>query len=52
MLKQNRYVVESLRDALLERDELVGPEIMTVILAARPELHPATKRIGELRPAD
>jgi ATP-dependent Zn protease len=37
MLKQNRHVVESLRDALLERDELVGPEIMTVIQAAGPE---------------
>jgi ATP-dependent Zn protease len=37
MLEQNRHVIEALRDALLERDELVGPEIVDVIQAARPE---------------
>ena len=31
MLKQNRHLVEALRDALLERDELVGDEIAGVI---------------------
>jgi ATP-dependent Zn protease len=31
LLEANRAVVESLRDALLERDELVGPEILEVI---------------------
>jgi ATP-dependent Zn protease len=37
MLEQNRHVIEALRDALLARDELVGPEIVEVIQAARPE---------------
>jgi ATP-dependent Zn protease len=40
MLEQNRHVIEALRDALLARDELVGPEIIEVIQAARPERHP------------
>jgi cell division protease FtsH len=31
MLERNRNVVESLRDALLERDELIGDEILDVI---------------------
>ena len=34
MLDRNRHVVEALRDALLERDELVGREIVEVIEAA------------------
>jgi cell division protease FtsH len=34
MLKQNRHLVEALRDALLERDELVGDEIAGVIREA------------------
>jgi cell division protease FtsH len=34
MLNRNRHVVEHLRDALLERDELIGPEILEVINAA------------------
>jgi ATP-dependent Zn protease len=37
MLKQNRVVVEALRDALLARDELVGPEIIDTIRTASPE---------------
>jgi len=37
MLKQNSHVVEALRDALLEREELVGREITDVIVGARPE---------------
>ena len=31
MLTENTHVLEALRDALLERDELVGAEITTVI---------------------
>ncbi len=34
MLDANRPVVEALRDALLERDELVGEDILAVITAA------------------
>ncbi len=34
MLNRNRHVIERLRDALLERDELIGPEILEVINAA------------------
>jgi ATP-dependent Zn protease len=37
LLTRNRHVVEHLRDALLERDELIGPEILEVILAAVPD---------------
>ena len=34
MLQRNRHLVEALRDALLERDELVGDDIGGVIGAA------------------
>jgi ATP-dependent Zn protease len=34
MLDRNRHVIEHLRDALLDRDELIGPEILEVINAA------------------
>ena len=34
MLSRNRHVVEALRDALLERDELIGDEILAVITTA------------------
>ncbi|HLN40959.1 MAG TPA: AAA family ATPase [Acidimicrobiales bacterium] len=36
MLEDNRHVVEALRDALLDRDELVGKEILDVIASAGP----------------
>jgi ATP-dependent Zn protease len=36
MLEDNRNVIEALRDALLERDELVGKEILDVIASAKP----------------
>ena len=36
MLEDNRHVVEALRDALLDRDELVGNEILDVIATAGP----------------
>jgi ATP-dependent Zn protease len=35
MLEDNRHVIEALRDALLERDELVGAEILDVIAGAQ-----------------
>ena len=34
MIEEHRHVVEALRDALLERDELVGAEILDVIARA------------------
>jgi ATP-dependent Zn protease len=34
LVRANRHIVEALRDALLERDELVGDEIAGVIVAA------------------
>ncbi len=37
MLEQHREVVEGLRDALLERHELVGDEILEVIASSSPE---------------
>ena len=36
MLEEHRHVVEALRDSLLERDELVGSEIMEVITGVGP----------------
>jgi hypothetical protein len=38
MLDSHRHVVEALRDALLERDELLAEEILAVIDEA---MHPA-----------
>ena len=35
-LQENRHLVEALRDALLERDELVGEEILDVLRSAEP----------------
>jgi cell division protease FtsH len=40
-LSQRAYLVEALRDALLERDELIGPEIEQVLRAA--EVRQASK---------
>jgi hypothetical protein len=37
MLDHNRHVVETLRDALLDRDELVGADILDVIRQAESE---------------
>jgi hypothetical protein len=34
VLEENRDIVEALRDALIERDELVGDQITDVIRAA------------------
>ena len=45
MLDANRHVVEALRDALLERDELLGDEILAVIAgAAAPSAGPPAAR--------
>ncbi|MGH9067776.1 MAG: AAA family ATPase [Acidimicrobiales bacterium] len=38
LLTTQRHLVEALRDALLDREELVGDEITDVITAARPEV--------------
>ncbi len=45
MLEEHRHVVEALRDALLERNELVGAEILEVITALRA---PAGRGASEL----
>jgi len=34
LLSENRHLVEALRDALLEREELIGREITDVLEAA------------------
>jgi ATP-dependent Zn protease len=47
MLTENRHVVEALRDALLERHELIGDEILEVIHAAVATERPQTQ---DLRP--
>jgi ATP-dependent Zn protease len=41
LLRQNRHLVEALRDALLEREELIGSEITDVLDAAGPLRPPA-----------
>jgi len=46
MLDENRHVVEALRDALLERDELLGDEIVAVVDAAR---HPERIDVSDVR---
>jgi ATP-dependent Zn protease len=47
MLEDNRHVLEALRDALLERDELVGSEILDVIVQPRePTGSPAPEADG------
>ncbi|MEO7836295.1 MAG: AAA family ATPase [Acidimicrobiales bacterium] len=38
MLQSNRHIVEALRDALLDRDELVGEEITAVISSAEAQV--------------
>jgi len=48
MLKQNRHVVEALRDALLARNELVGPDILEVIGRATPVDGPAPAGLAEV----
>ena len=52
VVEQNRDVVEALRDALMERDELVGEEIVAVIGAAlkRRDLDPTIVTIPDPEP--
>jgi ATP-dependent Zn protease len=38
LVTENRHIVEALRDALLDRDELIGDEILDVIHAAEAEV--------------
>ena len=38
MLAENRHLVEALRDALLEHDELIGDEIIAVLQKAEPHV--------------
>ncbi len=47
MLESNRHLVEALRDALLDRHELVGTEI-TDVLEAATELQPAVHALGRM----
>jgi ATP-dependent Zn protease len=48
LLDRNRHLVEALRDALLDRDELIGHEITDVLEAARER----AAKVIDLRPAD
>ncbi|MBV8960224.1 MAG: AAA family ATPase [Actinobacteria bacterium] len=48
LLGDNRHIVEALRDALLERDELIAGEILDVIYAAEREVR---GQILDLRPS-
>lgn len=48
LLDDNRHLVEALRDALLERSELIGHEITDVLEAAREE-HELAKNVIDLR---
>ena len=52
VVEHNRDVVEALRDALMERDELVGEEIVAVIGAAlkRRDLDPSIVTIPDPEP--
>ena len=47
LLSRHRYLVEALRDALLERHELIGPEITDVLEAAR-AAHGGVQDSGQL----
>ena len=44
LLSANRHLVEALRDALIERHELVGREITSILEAAR-DAHTGTVEI-------
>jgi hypothetical protein len=45
LLEANKHLVEALRDALMEREELIGPEITDVLEAA------AERHVIDLRDA-
>ena len=46
LIAERRHVVEALRDALLERDELTGPEISAIVSASAGSRTTAPSRIG------
>ena len=46
LLEQNAHLVEALRDALLEREELIGREINDVLAEAQQE------QVIDLRPTE
>jgi len=50
MLDEHRHVVEALRDALVDRDELIGDEIVTVIETAL-DAHEEAVQIVTVEPA-
>ncbi len=52
LLSGNRHIIEALRDALLERNELVDEEIIEVVEAAQGIAPPAVRTIIDLRDED
>jgi cell division protease FtsH len=48
MLAENRHLVEALRDALLEHDELIGESILDVLRAAEPEVVDLREEVPEI----
>ncbi|HEX3980779.1 MAG TPA: hypothetical protein VHW93_06130, partial [Acidimicrobiales bacterium] len=44
MLEEHRNVVEALRDALLDREELIGDDILEVIRGSQPTPTPSSAR--------
>jgi ATP-dependent Zn protease len=53
LLVENSHLVAALRDALLDREELIGPEITDILDAAKAAGAPAPNRVIDLRdPAD
>ncbi len=49
MLDEHRNVVEALRDALLEREELIGDDILTVIRDSQPVADTGSRLSGDRR---
>ena len=52
MLDNHRHVVEALRDALMDRDELIGEEIVSVIEAAMAEPVAALHELASVETVD
>jgi ATP-dependent Zn protease len=49
LLQDNKHLVEALRDALLERDELIGSEIVEVLESASASTQPPLPLVIDLR---
>jgi ATP-dependent Zn protease len=49
MLDEHRNVVEALRDALLEREELIGDDILSVIRDSQPVADTGSRLSGDRR---